>query len=85
MTDEQGTGIESLIAHVVVPVAGLLLTYWIGTHAATIEIEVRSRIAHARRTLKGQTAAPRVAEWYVKSEAPKVIAHAEDITREAAE
>jgi hypothetical protein len=79
---------DAVLAQVVLPLVGLALTYWVGTHAATIEIELRGRWARLRATYlagrEGVDAGRKVAEWFVREEAPKVVAHAEDITREAA-
>ena len=87
MTDERRPdAIESLIANLIIPLAGLALTYWVGTHAASIEIEIRGRIRKFRSVIEaareGASAGRKVAEWYVKAEAPKVIEAAEEITRE---
>lgn len=76
---------EAIVAQIIAPVVGLALTYWIGTHAASIEIEIRGRLARLRAQLRaaGQGATPgrKVAEWFVRQEAPKVIEAAEQITR----
>ena len=88
MSDDRRAPWDEIIAQVVAPLVGLALTYYIGTHAATIEIEIRSRW---RRLTEAATAARsgydsgrRVAEWFVRQESPKVIAHAEEIARSAA-
>jgi len=81
--------IDAIIAQILIPLAGLALTYWVGTHAASIEIEVRSRIARFRSAViaarEGQSAGRKVAEWFIKAEAPKVIAAAESIAASSAE
>ena len=87
MSDERRPDtFETVMAQIVIPLAGLALTYWVGTHAASIEIELRGRIRRYRGMIEawkeGTAAGTRVAEWYVKAEAPKVIEAAEAITRE---
>ena len=88
MSEERSEARDAVIAQVVLPIVGLALTYWIGTHAASIEIEVRARWRalrehlHAART--GYRDGREVAEWWMQMETPKVIARAEDIARSAA-
>lgn len=87
--ERRAEAIEAILAQVVAPLVGLFVTYYVGTHAASLEIELRAGwrrlqgVVGAART--GYGTGHKVAEWFVASEAPKVIAHAEDIARVAAE
>ncbi len=85
MSEQGDRTAEAVLTQVVLPLVGLALTYWIGTHAATVEIELRGRWARLKAYHRaGEEQGRRVAEWFVRQESPKVVAAAEDITREAA-
>ena len=81
MSEEQRSQAwEQLVAQVLAPLIGLAVTYYIGTHAASIEIELRARWARLRAAREAYEQGRRVAEWFVQAEAPKVIEAAEYIT-----
>jgi hypothetical protein len=75
-----------LFEQVVAPLVGLAVMYWAGTHAASIEIELRAQWAKLKAYHRaGEQSGRKVAEWFVAMHAPRVIAQAEELTRSAAE
>ena len=88
MSEDRSDAGRILFEQVVAPLLGLAVVYWAGSHAASIEIELRSRWQRLKAATtaarSGYDAGRRVAEWFVKQEAPKVIAAAEGLTRSAA-
>ena len=88
MSEERSDAGRILFEQVIAPLVGLAVMYWAGTHAASIEIELRSRWARLKAATSaartGYDSGRRVAEWFVRQEAPKVIEAAEGLTRSAA-